>query len=72
MTFKYFPDTDSLIIRLREAEGVDAEEISPDVIADFDVNGRVIGFEIHHASEQVDLAEIVMTTIPRLPETVAT
>ena len=59
MKVTYDRETDSLTITLRKASIEESDEIAQDVIADFDQNGEVVGFEILRASRLVDNAEVV-------------
>ncbi|PSN16158.1 hypothetical protein C7293_03825 [filamentous cyanobacterium CCT1] len=58
MKIQYFPDTDTLSIRLNDAPSTESEEIAPDVVVDFDENGGVVGLEIDLASLKVDLKSL--------------
>ena len=55
MKIQYFPDTDTLSIRLNDTPSTESEEIAPDVVVDFDEEGGVVGLEIDLASSKVDL-----------------
>jgi uncharacterized protein YuzE len=55
MKIQYFPDTDTLSIRLNDTPSVESAEIAPDVVVDFDEAGGVVGLEIDLASSKVDL-----------------
>ena len=55
MRIQYFPETDTLSIRLSEKLSTESEEIAPDVVIDFDAEGSVVGVEIDLASSKVDL-----------------
>jgi uncharacterized protein YuzE len=48
--FHYYPDTDSLYVDLSERTSVDSLEVAPGVVLDFDVEGRLVGIDIDHAS----------------------
>lgn len=54
MKISYDPETDSLIITLRDVEIDESDEVGPDVIADFAEDGTIVGFEILSASQLVD------------------
>jgi len=55
MKIRYFPDTDTLSIRLNDRPSTESEEVAPDVVVDFDADGGVVGLEIDLASSKVDL-----------------
>ncbi|MBW4693700.1 MAG: DUF2283 domain-containing protein [Lyngbya sp. HA4199-MV5] len=55
MKIRYFPDTDTLSIRLNDQPSTESEEVAPDVVVDFDAAGGVVGLEIDLASSKVDL-----------------
>lgn len=58
MKIQYFPETDTLSIRLNDTPSVESEEIAPDVVIDFDEAGGVVGVEIDLASTKVDLTNL--------------
>ena len=64
MRLEYFADTDTLYIQLREAPGADAQEVAEDIVLDFDAAGEVIGIEIEHASQRMDLGDFHLSAIP--------
>ena len=41
-----YPETDSLYIELRAEPGVEAREVAPGLVADFDAAGAVVGLDI--------------------------
>jgi len=43
MRLRYHADTNSLYIYLGESPGVDACEVAPGIIFDFDANGKPVG-----------------------------
>jgi uncharacterized protein YuzE len=51
MKFDYDPETDSLYIKLADRPGVDASEVAPGVVLDYDAGGQVVGIDIEHASQ---------------------
>ena len=54
MKIRYDPEVDAMVIRFRETTVEESDEISPNVIADFDADGEVVGIEILSASQIVD------------------
>ncbi len=64
MIFNYYPDTDSLYIDLLDKPGVEALEVRPGVVLDFDEAGTLVGIDIDHASVNVDLKSIQVRSLP--------
>lgn len=64
MRFEYFPETDTLYIELKAGPGVNAQEVAPNVVLDFNGDGEVIGIEIEHASERTDLKNFQLSSFP--------
>ena len=60
MKTRYDPDADALSIRFSEDEIVESEEVSADVIFDFNSEGRIVAVEFLHAGNRlpngIDLA----------------
>ena len=54
MNVTYDPRTDTVVIRLRESEIQESDEVRPGVIADFDAAGEVVRFEVLEASRVVE------------------
>jgi len=80
MKIQYFPDTDTLYIDLRDEPSTESEEIAPDVVADYNAAGQIVGISIDVASAKVDLTAVdisdlphvrVYSTPPQQPEAVA-
>jgi uncharacterized protein YuzE len=59
MKIDYYNDTDTLYITLSDNPSVESEEISQDVVIDFDENSQPVGFEIEHAMQKVNLNSII-------------
>ncbi|KJU83268.1 hypothetical protein MBAV_004539 [Candidatus Magnetobacterium bavaricum] len=68
MKMSYYKDTDSLYIDLSEKTSVQSLEIAPGVVVDFDENNHVVGIDIDHASRNLTLSELEIssTLIKRL------
>jgi uncharacterized protein YuzE len=60
----YYPETDSLYIELMAKPGVEAREIVAGLLADFDADGAVVGFDIDGASSKLDLATLETIALP--------
>ena len=59
-----FSEADTLYIELQTGPGVDAQEVAPDIVFDFNEAGEVIGIEIEHASQRTDLKNLQLTSFP--------
>jgi uncharacterized protein YuzE len=64
MKLHYYPETDSLYIELNTAPGAEAREIVEGLVADFDAEGNVVGFDIDRASSKLDLSKIETIALP--------
>ena len=58
MKTEYHEESDMLYIRLANASSVESEEISEGFVLDFGADGKVVGIEVEHASQQIDLSQI--------------
>lgn len=64
MKLHYYPETDSLYIDLKSRASADSREIAEGLVLDFDTDGNVVGIDIDHASEKLDLKTIETTSLP--------
>ncbi len=64
LTLHYSKETDSLYIDLSAAISSDSQEIADGLMIDFDDAGRVVGIDIQHASERIDLTELRAEHLP--------
>ncbi len=64
MKIHYYPETDSLYIELRPGPGAETREVSDGLNVDLDEAGRVIGFDIDHASTHLDLSMLETVALP--------
>ena len=67
MKFNYFPDTDTLYIDLADRPSVESDEVSPDIVLDLDADNNIVGIEIEHASQKVDLENLSFSSLPFQP-----
>ncbi len=66
MKLQYFPDTDTLYIDLRNEPSTESEEIAPDVVADYNTAGQIVGISIDSASTKVDLTAVDVRDLPHV------
>ena len=66
MRFHYYPETDSLYIDLSEKKSADSLEVAPGVVLDFDDTGALVGIDIDHASQVVELSRLETEALPLL------
>jgi uncharacterized protein YuzE len=64
MRLEYYSDTDTLYIQLRDEPGADAQEVADEIVLDFNAAGDVVGIEIEHASQRMDLHDFHLLAIP--------
>lgn len=64
MKLHYYPETDSLYIDLNSRPSADSREIAEGLVADFDAEGNVVGIDIDHASEKLDLKTLEAIALP--------
>jgi uncharacterized protein YuzE len=64
MKLQYYPETDSLYIELSANASTDSREIAEGLVADFDEEGNVVGLDIDHAAEKLDLTSLEATALP--------
>lgn len=64
MKFHYYPETDSFYIDLTEKTSVDSQEVAPGVVLDFDAEGYLVGVDIDHASQVVNLSRLEAEALP--------
>lgn len=64
MRFHYYPETDSLYIELIDRPGADTREVAPGVVLDFDAEQHLVGIDVDHASQRVDLSRLEAVSVP--------
>jgi len=58
MQFDYDKTTDSLYIMIAPGGSTESEEVSENLILDYNAAGDVVGIDIQHASKHADMAGI--------------
>ena len=64
MKIHYYPETDSLYVELKAGLGAETREVSDGLNVDLDAAGNVIGFDIDHASERLDMSTLETAALP--------
>lgn len=64
MKLRYDPETDSLYIDLNAKPSADSREVAEGLVLDFDADGRVVGIDVQHASEIMDLKTLETESLP--------
>jgi uncharacterized protein YuzE len=67
MRLHYYPETDSLYIDLAERPGAQVREVAPGVNLDLDSEGVLVGIDIDHASQIVNLSSLETEALPVAP-----
>lgn len=64
MKLHYDQETDSLYIDLNSRPGADSREVQDGVVIDVDAKGKIVGIDIQHASEVLDLSRFETDSLP--------
>lgn len=64
MKISYDQATDSLYIHLADRVSVESDEVQDGVVLDFDTNGSLVGIDLQHASESVDIDKLLVSNLP--------
>lgn len=51
MKVKYFEDTDTLYVELKDEEPAQTEELNENVMLELSADGKVVGFTVEHVKE---------------------
>jgi YD repeat-containing protein len=52
-TIKYQPEDNAAYIRLSQGKVLESAEVAPDVVFDYDAEGRIVGIELLDARAQL-------------------
>jgi uncharacterized protein YuzE len=66
MKLHYYPETDSLYIDLNSRPSADSREIADGLVIDVDAEGNIVGIDIDHASQKLDLQTLEAVSLPAL------
>jgi uncharacterized protein YuzE len=64
MKLKYIKDTDTFYIILSDKKSIESEEITDGVVADFDSDGNLVGFEILAAKGKINFHDLLIDSLP--------
>jgi len=64
MKLHYDSDTDSLYIDLADRPSVESLEVRPGLVLDLDADGQVVGIDMDHASDWIDLPPAGELVVP--------
>ena len=63
MKAKYFRDTDTLYLVLRNSESIETRDLDEDTLLDYDQDGRLVSITLEHASSRAESVDIEYETI---------
>ena len=63
MKVRYFEDTDTLYIELREAAVVETRDLDENTLVDMDHQGCMVAMTIEHAQDRAELANFVLERV---------
>jgi uncharacterized protein YuzE len=64
MKLHYYKETDSLYIDLSSKSSIDSQEITEDIVIDFDEKKNIVGIDIQNASKNIDFSSLEADEIP--------
>ncbi len=64
MKLHYHPKTDSLYVEFKPLPGSETIEVTDGLNVDIDADGQVVGFDIGHASQRLDLSTLETESLP--------
>jgi uncharacterized protein YuzE len=64
MKLHYYRETDSLYIDLANRPSAESRQVAPGVVLDFDAGGVLVGIDIDHASQKLDLSRVETVALP--------
>ncbi len=64
MKISYDQATDSLYIHLSDRTSVESDEVQDGVVLDYDANGALVGIDLQHASQRMDINSLQVSTLP--------
>lgn len=62
MKIRYSHEADALYIRFKNTKIENTDELTEDIIVDYDKDGNIVGIEVLDASQYVDIKNINVST----------
>jgi len=66
MRIHYSQQADALYIRLKELAIKNTDAITDDIIADYDVDGNIIGIEVLAASKNAEIKQLIIQAFDKV------
>ena len=57
MRIRYFEDTDTLLIELKDIPAAETRDLDEDTVVDLDADGNVCAITLEHASQRTALSQ---------------
>ena len=67
MKAKYFKDTDTLYLVLRDSVPIETRDLDEDTLLDYDGEGRVVSITLEHASSRSESVGVDYETVSAEP-----
>lgn len=64
MKLEYYKETNSLYIDLSPRASTESQEVADGIVIDLDEKGDIVGIDIQHASEKLDLSSVEAVALP--------
>jgi uncharacterized protein YuzE len=64
MKLSYDRATDSLYIHLSEQISVESDEVAEGVVLDYAADHKLVGIDVQHASQHVDMHKLQLSQLP--------
>ncbi len=66
MRIHYSQEADAVYIRLKEVDIANSDEISEDMVIDYDAKGNAVGIEILSASQKADIHQLIIQAFEKV------
>ncbi len=68
MEIKYFKDTDTLYLVFNKNQIENSIDISEDILAELDENGKIVAITIEHAKKQTNISSFSVNMQPEISD----